>query len=276
MTYRTLDRAAGLLIAGLVIACMTPTANAQSAPVIIELSQPDQPMTLKLGMLSANIVVIGERRGDIQLEVDGGNSGRRIITPSGSQQIGGASYRLSATEENNIVEVSSDWRMSTLDITARVPASAAVSLWTTNNGTIVVENVTGEMQLRNTNGPITVKGAAAAVIAESVNEDIVVSFADLGSVTASSLSSVNGDLAVGLPGQPKAQVHIDTARGEISSDFEIDVQASEPTVSRSKEGGTIEIAVESMIIANINGGGPVIRMKTLNGDIQINKADMTR
>ena len=41
-------------------------------------------------------------------------------------------------------------------------------------------------------------------------------------------------------------------------------------------GDTIEIAVENMIIANINGGGPVIRLKTLNGDIQINDADMTR
>ncbi|MEL6447224.1 MAG: hypothetical protein AAFQ62_04675 [Pseudomonadota bacterium] len=274
--YRTIDRAAGLLIAGLFLASFTPPAHAQSAPVIIDLSQPDQPMTLKLGMLSANIVVIGERRNDIQLEVDGGNSGRRIITPSGSQQIGGASYRLSATEENNIVEVSSDWRMSTLDITARVPASAAVNLWTTNDGTIVVENVQGEMQLRNTNGPITVKGAASAVIAESVNEDINISFADLDGVTASSLSSVNGDLAVGLPGQPKAQVHIDTARGQISSDFEIEVQPSEPKVSRSEDSGTIEIAVENMIIANINGGGPVIRMKTLNGNIQINDADMTR
>ena len=274
--YRTIDRAAGLLIAGLFLAGIAPAATAQSAPVVIELSQPDQPMTLKLGMLSANIVVIGERRNDIQLEVDGGNSGRRIITPSGSQQIGGASYRLSATEENNIVEVSSDWRMSTLDITARVPASAAVNLWTTNDGTIVVENVRGEMQLRNTNGPITVRGAASAVIAESVNEDIDISFADLDGVTASSLSSVNGDLAVGLPGQPKAQVHIDTARGQISSDFEIEVQPSEPKVSRSEESGTIEIAVENMIIANINGGGPVIRMKTLNGNIQINDADMTR
>ncbi|MEO0616587.1 MAG: hypothetical protein AAFY69_10695 [Pseudomonadota bacterium] len=274
--YRTIDRAAGLLIAGLFLASVAPTAKAQSTPVVIELSQPDQPMTLKLGMLSANIVVIGERRNDIQLEVDGGSSGRRIITPSGSQQIGGASYRLSATEENNIVDVSSDWRMSTLDITARVPASAAVNLWTTNDGTIVVENVTGEMQLRNTNGPITVKGAASAVIAESVNEDIVVSFANLDGVTASSLSSVNGDLAVGLPGQPKAQVHIDTARGQISSDFEIEVQPSEPKVSRSEERGTIEIAVENMIIANINGGGPVIRMKTLNGNIQINNANMTR
>ena len=95
-------------------------------------------------------------------------------------------------------------------------------------------------------------------------------------MTASSLSSVNGDLAVGLPGQPKAQVHIDTARGQISSDFEIEVQPSEPKVSRSEDSGTIEIAVENMIIANINGGGPVIRMKTLNGNIQINDADMTR
>lgn len=273
--YRTLDRAAALLIAGFVFAAAAYPAQAQTtAPITIELSQPDQPMTLKLGLLSANIVVIGERRSDIQLDVAGGDSGRRIVTPSGSKQIAGSSYRLQATEENNIVEVSSDWRMSTIDITARVPASAAVNLWTTNNGTIVVNGVKGEMQLRNTNGPITVTGAGAAVIAESVNEDLAISFASLDGVTASSLTSVNGDLSVGLPGNPKVQVHLDTARGQISSDFEIEVQPSEPKVSRKEDDGSIEIAVENMIIADINGGGPVILLKTLNGDIQINKSDM--
>ena len=271
-TYRSIDRPAALVIACLAVGGLVPPAAAQTAPIAIELSQPDQPVTLRIGILSANIVVIGERRKDIQLEVDGGESGRRIITPSGSKSIAAGSYRLSVAEENNVVDVSSQWRSSTLDIVARVPASAALELWTTNDGTIVVNDVTGAQQLQNTNGPITVSGAANAVIAESVNEDIEIAFASLTGVEASSLTSVNGDLSLGLPAQASAQVHIDTARGEISSDFEIEVLPSEPTVTRSQgKKGTLEIKVEDLIIANINGGGPIVRMKTLNGDIQINK-----
>ncbi len=270
---RTYNLVSALVVGCIAMTLLTPPAHAQSEPIKIELSQPDQPMTLKIGILSANITVIGERRNDVQLEVDGGGGGRKIVTPSGTRQIGNASCRVSATEENNVVDVSSDWRRSTIDIVARVPSSAAVNLWTTNDGTIVVNGVRGEMQLENTNGPITVTGAAAAVIAEALNQDISVSFASLDGVSASSIASINGDLSLGLPGRPKVQVHIDTARGEISSDFDIEVLPSEPTVSRSQEKGTIEISVENMIVANINGGGPVIRMKTLNGDIKINKAD---
>lgn len=270
---KTAHRAAALVFACIAWPGLVSPAYSQSTPITIELSQPGQPMTLKVGILSANITVIGEPREDVQMEVDGGDGERRIITPTGGQKIGGGSYKLSATEDNNVVDVSSDWRMSTIDITARVPSDATLNLWTTNDGTIVVNGVIGEMQLQNTNGPITVTGAAAAVIAESVNEDIAVSFSDMTNVTATALTSINGDLLVGLPERTRAQLHMDTARGEISSDFEIEVQPSEPKVSRSNDNGTIEIAVENMIIANINGGGPVVRLKTLNGDIQITTSE---
>ena len=60
--------------------------------------------------------------------------------------------------------------------------------------------------------------------------------------------------------------------GEIYSDFEVEVQPSQPIVERIEDEGGIEVRIESVIIANINGGGPVIRLKTLHGDIQISKS----
>ncbi|MEL7311303.1 MAG: DUF4097 family beta strand repeat-containing protein [Pseudomonadota bacterium] len=267
----TLDRALAVVafLIGMFVA--VPIVYAQSSPITIELSQPDQPMTLKVGILSADIVVIGEARGDVELVVEGGESERRIVTPSGSKAITGGSYRLSATEDNNVVEVGSDWRNSTLQVVIRVPEAANVELWTTNNGTILVRGISGEMQLQNTNGPVTVEAASGPVIAESVNDDISVSFSDLNDIGATSLTSVNGSLTIGLPESASAEVHLDTARGDITSDFEIDIQPSAPKVSRTEDRGTIEVSVENAIIANVNGGGPVIRMKTLNGDIQINR-----
>ena len=58
---------------------------------------------------------------------------------------------------------------------------------------------------------------------------------------------------------------------EIYSDFEVEVQPSNPVVDRQESRGGIEVTVENAIIANINGGGPVIKLKTLNSDIHINK-----
>ncbi|MEO1575333.1 MAG: hypothetical protein AAFU65_10290 [Pseudomonadota bacterium] len=268
---RTNPRLAALAVVFVTLCSVTPPARAEGAQMNIELSQPGQPMTLEIGMLSANIRVIGERRDDVQLDVDAATGERRIVTPSGSKAIPSSSYKVSATEEDNVVEVNSDWRVSTVDIVARVPVGATLDLWTTNDGTIVVEGVSGEMNLRNINGPITVTGASSAVIAESINEDIEIGFASLESVSASSLTSVEGNLRVALPNRPQVQLQIDTARGEISSAFEVDVVPSAPSVTRKDEDGEVEISVENVIVANINNGGPVIRLKTLNGDIRIDK-----
>ena len=83
------------------------------------------------------------------------------------------------------------------------------------------------------------------------------------------LTSVNGDLTLGLPGNAAVQLHIDSSEGEIISDFEVEVLPSKPVVNRSTDRGGVEVTVESAIVANLNGGGTVIKMKTLNGDIQI-------
>ncbi|MFK8014649.1 MAG: hypothetical protein AB8G17_04355 [Gammaproteobacteria bacterium] len=250
-----------------------PDAGAQIAPINVELSEPGKPMMLQVNILSAEIQVIGEKRDDVQITISGGgNGGRSIVTPSGVQTIDSGSYKMSATERNNTVNISSDWRMSAIGLVVRVPVSASLSVETTNNSTIDIEGVAGEMQLQNVNGPITVKGAASSVIAESVNRTVDIAFASLSNVSAVSLTSVNGDLFVGLPERPAVQLHIDTSRGKIASDFDIDVQPSKPVVSRAEGNGKVEISIENLIIANINGGGPVVRLKTLNGDIQINRA----
>jgi hypothetical protein len=38
----------------------------------------------------------------------------------------------------------------------------------------------------------------------------------------------------------------------------------------------VSVRLENTIVANVNGGGPVIRLKTLSGDINIRKAGVER
>jgi len=74
-----------------------------------------------------------------------------------------------------------------------------------------------------------------------------------------------------LPTNAKVQLHLDNAGGEIFSDFEVEVKPSKPVIERSSDRGGVSVRVESIIIADINGGGSVIKLKTLNGDIKISK-----
>jgi DUF4097 and DUF4098 domain-containing protein YvlB len=246
-------------------------ALGQGQPQVINipLSNPGEPMSMDISMISAHIEVIGEDRVDAEFTVSVEQSSRKIITPSGSQPITVSSYSLEVDQEDNHISVDTDWRADKVTVVARIPRQADLELSTVNNGVIVVSNIQGNLELENTNGPITATNIVGSVIAESINDTIEVSFASIDASNAMSLSSLNGDLILGLPGSTGAQLHIDSAEGEIYSDFEVDVQLSEPTIERRDDRGGVEVRVESVIVANVNGGGPVIKLKTLNGDINI-------
>lgn len=249
-------------------------ATAQTAPQVVNipLSRPGQPAVLEIGLLSARIEVIGEDRDDAEFEVSASDTGRKIVTPSGTKALTGGSFAFDIEEEDNEISVDTDLMHTKVTVTARVPRRTDLRLSTHNDGEIIVRNVTGALELGNTNGPVTATGINGAVIAESINETIDISFAALPSEGAMSMESMNGDLVVRLPAGAGAELHLDSSRGEILSDFEVEVLPTKPVVERDDSGDGISVRVENTIVARVNGGGPVIRLKTLNGDISILEA----
>jgi hypothetical protein len=217
--------------------------------------------------------VIGEDREDAQFEVSVVEGSRKIITPSGTKDVTIGAYSVDIEERDNRISLDTDWRANSVRVVARIPSRADLDLDTVNDGLIRVENITGSLNLSNVNGPITAIGISGSVIAESVNENIEVSFRQLDDSGAMSMQSVNGDLILGLPTGAGAELHIDSAEGEITSDFEVDVVPSKPVVTRDNKRGGVDVKVESVIVARVGSGGPVFKLKTLNGDIRIRKSD---
>jgi hypothetical protein len=262
----------------LFLALGAATAAAQDSPQVIQvpLSRPGEPIVLGIGILSARIEVIGENREDAQFEISVSGSGRKIVTPSGTKSLTGGSFAFEIEEEDNEISLDSDWRSDKVFVTARIPQRADLYLSTTNDGEIIVTNVTGSLELENTNGPITATRINGAVIAQSVSDDIDIAFTSIAADSAMSLESVSGTLSITLPANAGAQLHLDSSQGEIISDFEVDVQPSKPVVKRDDRGDGVSVRLENTIVANVNGGGPVIRLKTLSGDINIRKAGVER
>ncbi len=256
------------------LAAAAPALAQQDPQVInIPISRPGEPVFVEISIQSARIEVIGENRDDVMFEVQVADTGRRIITPSGAQMLKGGSYSLEVEEDDNKVYFDTDWRANRVTVLARVPRLANLELHTVNDGEIVVSNVEGNLALSNVNGPITARNISGSVIAESVNETIDVRFDRIDDAQATSLESLNGDLYLGVPANAGVQVHLDTSKGEIYSDFEVEVLPSEPTIEREDDEGSSAIRIESVIVARVNGGGPIVRMKGLYGDIYIKKVE---
>lgn len=259
----------GLLLC-LLLAC-AQTAFAQGRPQVVNvpLARPGEPIRLDIDILMAHIEVIGEDREDAMFEVTAAGGERKIITPSGAQSIKGSSFAFEIDQDDNEISFDSDWRAEKVTVLARVPNRANVSLSTVNDGEIIVSNIVGNLQLSNVNGPITARNISGSVIAESVNAQIDVNFAAIDEVNASSFETINGDIAVGIPANAGAQLHLDSGQGEITSDFEVEVMPTEGTVKRDENGNGVAIRIENVIVAKVNGGGPILRLKSLHGDMHI-------
>ena len=261
-----------LVFTVLLLTSVSAWSQGNTQVIDIALSRPGEPVTLDIDILSARIEVIGEDRNDAQIDVAVDAGERKIITPSGTQQIKAASFSFEVEEDDNEISVDTDWRADRASIVARIPNRADLSLHTVNDGELIVSNITGNLELNNVNGPITATGITGSVIAESVNNTIDVSFLRLDEDNASAFETINGDLYVRLPTNLGAEIHLDTARGEMYSDFEVDVVPNSGNVTReNSRNGTI-VRIDNVVVVNVNGGGPVVRLKSLNGDIHILKA----
>jgi DUF4097 and DUF4098 domain-containing protein YvlB len=261
------------LLLAVLLALGAASAAAQDKPQIINvpLSRPGEPISLEVEVLSARIEIIGETRDDAQFEITVNDVSRKIVTPSGTKDLKGGNFAFEIEEEDNEISFESEWRSDKVFITARIPQRANLYLSTTNDGEIIVTNITGSLELENPDGPITATRISGSVIAQSVSDDVEIALTSIAADSAMSLESVSGNLSIALPPDVGAQFHLDSSQGEIISDFEVEVQPSKAVIERSDRGDGVSVRVENTIIANVNGGGPVIRLKTLSGDINIRK-----
>ena len=253
----------------------TGIATAQGKPEVITvpLARPGEPATVSIELLSARIEVIGEDRKDAQLSITMASGERKIKTPSGLKTLAGGGGALNIEQNDNVISVESESpRLRKVEIVARVPRRSDLHLATVEDGEIIVRDVTGALQLENVNGPITATSINGSVIAESVNDAIRVGFAAIDAKGATSLSSLNGDIALTLPANAGVELRVDNTQGSLESDFELDLKPTKPSIERNEGRGGVSVRVEDVIVATINGGGPVIKLKTLNGNVRVGKS----
>lgn len=181
---------------------------------------------------------------------------------------------LTVEEQNNVMEVSVESFKRSVDLTLQVPYSTSLKLHTFNNGEIVVEKVSGEIEVNNHNGPLKLTNVSGAVVAHTFNGDVNVILTSVAPDKPMSFSTFNGDVDVTFPASIKANVKMKSERGDIYSDFEVSITPGPAKVveDERKEGGKYRISFGKYIYGTINGGGPEFHFNNYNGDIYIRKA----
>ncbi|RYF58486.1 MAG: hypothetical protein EOO39_34200, partial [Cytophagaceae bacterium] len=185
--------------------------------------------------LNVNVNTNTSRRDDGRL-----SEGMRRITPN-------SSFDITAEEKNNHVKVNSGSIQKAVNLTIRVPQRFSLKLHTINNGDITVENVTGEMEITNINGAIELTNINGSAVAQTVNGDLKATFRDVDNKTPMAFSTLNGKVDVTFPASVKANVKLKSDMGDVYSDFDIDVDKSQPKATRSSQSGMYRVTVDDWV-----------------------------
>ena len=227
--------------------------------VSVALSDPARPALVKASLVSGGITVKAYDGKEVVVDARARNR-ESSRSDSNMKRIVVSSTGLSVEEENNEVRISTDSYMRAVDLTISVPG------------------VDGELDVNDVNGSVTLNNVSGSAVAHALNGRVLVTFTRVNQKPMA-FSSLNGDIDVTFPADLKANLSLKSDRGEIFSDFDVQVQASAPqqTVEDGrKNGGKYLVKIDKTVHGTINGGGPELQFTNFNGGIYIRKAGAAR
>lgn len=146
---------------------------------------------------------------------------------------------------------------ASVDYTISVPRTAVLETINTVNGSVRIEGIAGPVKAGSVNGDVEARGALGEVDLKSVNGRVLASF-DQTLAQDVRLHTVNGAVDVALPPNAGAQLVASTVHGSIDSEFDLPVR-------RMRFGPGADIR------ATIGGGGPQVKLNTVNGSIHLRR-----
>jgi DUF4097 and DUF4098 domain-containing protein YvlB len=282
-TQRFLSLGVALIsFVALVAAPVRGQAQESSGPdrVAVTLTDPSRPALVKASLLNGGITVKAYDGKEVIVEARARTRDRESSHSESNnmKRIVVSSTGLSVEAENNEVHIGTDSLARPIDLTITVPVHTSLKLSAVNDGNIVVTGVDGELDVNDVNGSVTMNNVSGSAVAHALNGRLLATFTRINQKPMA-FSSLNGDIDVTFPADLKANLSLKSDRGEIFSDFDVQVQASAPqqTVEDDrKQGGKYVVKIDKTVHGTIGGGGPELQFTNFNGSIYIRKAGAAR
>ncbi|MGF7042464.1 DUF4097 family beta strand repeat-containing protein [Mucilaginibacter lappiensis] len=266
---------AGILMLALLLSTRIWAQGNTSEQLVVPLSDPGKPYKLYAHLINGSITLVSYEGKDVIVDAQSGEEkSGRVKETNGMRRLAPANnLDITAEENNNQVNIHSSAGNKNINLTIKVPQSAvSLKLSTVNNGNINASNVNGELEITNVNGSIKLTNVSGSVVANTVNGEVKVSFKTIDIKAAMAFSTLNGNVDVTFPATLKANVKLKSDRGDIYTDFDVVTTQQKPAVSRSNKAGMYNLKIDDWVYGKIDGGGPEILMKNMNGNIYIRKA----
>jgi hypothetical protein len=260
-----------LALSGIILT-VCPLAVAQDAGsrIVVPSRNSTRPRKVDVSLIQGNVTVKAYSGKEVIVESSESSRRRERQQESGGmRRIDLPSRGLTVEEEDNVITVRT--RMpSEGNIVISVPADTSLTARSTN-GDIEANGLRGEFDVQSHNGKIALNNVSGTVVAHAANGSIKVTMDRVEANKPLSFSSLNGSIDVTLPADVKANVKLNTFRGEIWSDFDIKLGAGAATQPNNTGDGKFRVTMDRNLGGTINGGGVDLSFHSLNGKITIRK-----
>lgn len=236
----------------------------------IPLSEPGKPGQLVASMHRGSIRVEGYSGNEVKIKVVAiEDDDDRDHSKSGLRRIPNAAAQFNIEEQNNVVTISGI-RSRRVDFMIQVPEEFSLKIKTHHDGFIGVKNVKGNIEADGHHEDIEMSGISGSVVADTHHGEIKVAFDEVNAQTPMAFSTYHGDIDITLPGNVNSSAKIKTTKGEVYTDFDLDLKV-EMTNVESKKGEGTKIQVGGWLKGDLGSGGAEYLFSSYHGDVIIRK-----
>jgi DUF4097 and DUF4098 domain-containing protein YvlB len=206
---------------------------------------------VSLENINGNVTITGWDRNEVQIDA--------VKSARDQQRLDEA--RIEVDEANDAVRIRTRYpehntnnNPASVRYELHVPRAARLDKIDLVNGSLDVQQISGEVNASLVNGSLHARDLAGRSELSTVNGALQADFNSLNNVRDISLKSVNGSIALALPPSPNADIEANTVSGSIRTDFPLEVRGH--FVGKSVNG-------------KLGSGGTRIEMSNVNGSIRI-------
>jgi Toastrack DUF4097 len=259
-----------LALTGIVLAvCPLAVAQDSGARVVVPARNTTRPRKVDVSLMQGNVTVKAYNGKDVIVEAASVQRNERQRESGGMRRIDLPARGFSVEEEDNVITVRTRVP-SDGNLVISVPADTSLTA-RNHNGDIEADGLHGEFDVQSHNGRIVLNNVSGTVVAHAANGSIKVIMDQVEANKPLSFSSLNGSIDVTLPADVKANVKLNSFRGEIWSDFDIKLGGGATTQANNTSDGKFRVTMDRNFGGTINGGGVDVSFHTLNGKITIRK-----
>lgn len=235
----------------------------------IPLSNPNKPGALEIELHNGSVQVEAYNGQEVLVNIQfPASQGRRASTRDGLRRIPNQALDVDITEEDNVIEI--DGGQKRADFLIKVPQQFGLHISTHHNGDVVVTGVNGEMVIDCHHGGMTLTDVGGSLVGDTHHGEIKASFTTIAD-RPMAFSTYHGDVDVTFPSTVACDVKIKSERGDIFTDFEIDLKPNMPTQEVTGNGRR-EIKIGGWMHGSIGNGGKEFMFNTYHGDVILRKS----